>query len=165
MLQPLDLLVALKLLTLLGQSPSFEALAKELHISPSSAYRSLERAAQAGLVTVDRAPRKSALLEFIVHGVRYVYYVKPGVMTRGLPTAHAAPPLNQSIKQSGDVYVWPDPEGSVRGQAIEPLHKEIPSVAKKDPELYELLALIDAIRIGRARERTLAEDELRKRLE
>ncbi len=163
-LQPLDLLVALKLVVWHEQSSSFEALAKELHISASSAYRSFERAFQAGLVTTDRTPRKAAILEFVIHGVRYVYYVKPGEMTRGMPTAHAAPPLNQLIRQGSDVYVWPDPQGSVRGQAVEPLHQEVPRTAQRDLQLYELLALVDAIRIGRARERSLAEEELRKRL-
>ena len=37
--------------------------------------------------------------------------------------------------------------------------------AKSDPKLYELLALVDTLRVGRARERTMAEEELRKRLE
>lgn len=164
MLQPLDLLVSLKLAISSGQGLSFEALAKELHISASSAYRSFERASRSGLITPERVPRRAALLELIVHGVRYVYYVKPGEMTRGLPTAHSAPPLAEQIRQGSDVYVWADPQGSVRGQAIEPLYKEVPAAARRDPDLYEILALVDALRVGRARERKLAEEELRKRL-
>jgi hypothetical protein len=34
----------------------------------------------------------------------------------------------------------------------------------RDPALYEFLALMDAIRDGRARERKLAEEELRSRI-
>jgi len=36
---------------------------------------------------------------------------------------------------------------------------------KKDPKLYELLALVDAIRGGKVREREMAKKEIRKRLE
>ena len=38
-----------------------------------------------------------------------------------------------------------------------------PKAARKDPALYELLALIDAVRDGRVRERQLEEKELSAR--
>jgi hypothetical protein len=60
--------------------------------------------------------------------------------------------------------VWPDPEGEVRGVGFEPLCKSAPKAARKDPVLYELLALVDALRDGRARERPIAERELSTRL-
>ena len=166
MLQPLDIVLALKLAIWEGDSPSFEALARSLCISTSSAYRSFERAKHAGLVMdVDaRKTRKKALLELLIHGAKYVYYVKPGETTRGVPTAHAAPPLDRLLGQSSDVYVWPYAEGNTRGQAITPLFKDAPVVARHDARLYELLALVDAVRIGRTRERNLAVGELEKRL-
>jgi hypothetical protein len=40
----------------------------------------------------------------------------------------------------------------------------VPKAAKADPQLYELLALMDAVRIGRERGRNLANDLLRKEL-
>jgi hypothetical protein len=36
--------------------------------------------------------------------------------------------------------------------------------ARRDPAFYELLALVDTLRIGSARERSLAEKELGRRL-
>jgi hypothetical protein len=60
--------------------------------------------------------------------------------------------------------VWADPDGKVKGLSIEPLYSSVPSAAKIDAGLYELLALVDALRIGRARERKLAEEELTRRL-
>jgi hypothetical protein len=60
--------------------------------------------------------------------------------------------------------VWPDPEGSVQGVAVEPLYGSVPRAARQDPELYALLALVDALRIGRARERGIAEKEISQRL-
>jgi hypothetical protein len=164
MLQPLDLLVALKLTVREEGVSSLEALSQEVGISTSSAFRAIKRATQAGLVTGERKPKRGAILEFVIHGVRYVYYVTPGSLTRGVPTAHAAPPLSTLISASTDIPVWPDPKGDTRGYAIEPLHKQAPVAARKDPKLYELLALVDAIRIGRARERNIAAEELRQRI-
>ena len=60
--------------------------------------------------------------------------------------------------------MWPDPEGEVRGDELKPLYRSVPKAARKDPKLYELLVLVDAIRAGGARERRLAEEELTKRL-
>lgn len=163
-LQPLDIVLCLKLASDDRIFAGYEHVASELGIALSSAHRSVKRLQHAGLVTALQRPVHTALLELLVHGVRYVYYVKPGELTRGIPTAHAAPPLSELIGANGDVPVWPDPMGNIRGYAVAPLHKSAPAAAMRDAQLYELLALVDAVRIGRARERTLAQDELRKRL-
>ena len=106
-----------------------------------------------------------AVGEFLIHGVKYVFPVQRGEATRGMPTAYAAPPLSDQIAADGDLPpVWPDAEGSVRGVTLEPLHRAVPNAARKDPTLYEILALIDALRDGRVRERQLAERELSARL-
>ena len=60
--------------------------------------------------------------------------------------------------------MWPYAEGKVRGYAFAPLYRTVPEAALRDPALYELLALVDAIRDGRARERSLARQALEKRL-
>ncbi len=110
-------------------------------------------------------PNISALEEFLVHGVKYAFPAERGELTRGVPTSYAAPPLKNHISPGSDPPpVWPDPEGAVRGVAFEPLYPTVPVAAKRDASLYELLALVDAIRDGRARERTIAEKELVKRL-
>jgi hypothetical protein len=101
-----------------------------------------------------------------VHGVKYAFPPDRGPLTRGLPTAYAAPPLNTLIVLPDEPPpVWPDPEGKVRGYAFSPLYPSVPKAAALDPALYELLALVDAIRDGRARERELAIKELTARLE
>lgn len=69
--------------------------------------------------------------------------------------------MNNQIVPNDDLpLVWPDPDGDVRGLTLEPLHKAAPKAARRDPRLYELLTLIDALRVGRARERQLAEKAL-----
>jgi hypothetical protein len=43
---------------------------------------------------------------------------------------------------------------------LEPLYKSVPYAARADEKLYDALALVDAIRSGRARERKRAEEML-----
>ena len=100
-----------------------------------------------------------------IHGVKYAFPAVRGEPTRGMPTGVGAEPLASLFPPSREpVPVWPAPEGNVRGYALEPLYGCVPGAAKRDPDLYALLALVDAIRCGRARERVLAETELLKRL-
>jgi hypothetical protein len=61
-------------------------------------------------------------------------------------------------------FVWPWAKGNVRGHSIIPLYSSVPEAARQDDKLYELLALVDALRIGRAREKNLAINELKKRI-
>ena len=72
------------------------------------------------------------------------------------------PPLHASHFKSDLIYVWPDLHGKERGLAIEPFYPKQVAAAKKDDELYQLLALIDVIRVGRRREITVAVEELSK---
>lgn len=59
--------------------------------------------------------------------------------------------------------VWPWKDGTVRGTAFEPLYRTAPIAASRDPSFYEYLAIADALRDGRIRERRYAEDELHRR--
>ena len=45
---------------------------------------------------------------------------------------------------------------------ITPLYPKVPQAAREDAQLYELLALTDALRVGRPRERQLASDLLKE---
>lgn len=164
-MKPQDIVVLLKLAAA-PREWSYPSLALELGMSASEVHAAVSRTAAAGLLdAATRRPRRPALLEFLVHGLRYVYPAERGGVTRGLPTAHAAPPLAKRLAAGGEpVPVWPDPEGEVRGEELKPLYRSVPHAARRDPALYELLALVDALRGGRARERRLAADELRRRL-
>jgi DNA-binding transcriptional ArsR family regulator len=164
-LLPQDLYVVLQLAVVGAEEPTtYAGLASRLHLSPSRVHEAMKRARIAGLVDAKRRVLRSALLEFLVHGVRYAFFAERGPITRGVPTAHAAPPLAALIADGGPVPVWPDPQGAVRGETITPLHPAAPRAAQEQPQLYELLALVDALRIGRARERKLAATLLEERL-
>ncbi|MGV3558986.1 hypothetical protein [Larkinella arboricola] len=139
-------------------------LAFDLGISPAEVTESLARSAYAGLYNADdQNVRPLALMDFLQYGLKYVFPQQPGSLVRGIPTAHSAQPLS-SIISSKEVYVWPNAHGPVRGQAVEPLYRTVDTAIKNDELLYELLALTDAIRIGKSREVTIAVEELKKRL-
>lgn len=164
-IKPQDLLVLLKIVALKENPWKSLGLANDLFLSPSEISESLHRNYYAGLL--DSSKKKvyrQSLLGLILHGVKYVFPQRPGPVSRGIATAHSAPPLSDLILSEKGIYIWEDDDGDVRGETIIPLYPTVPKAAKKDPELYELLALVDAIRIGKAREVHLAGIELKKRL-
>jgi hypothetical protein len=165
-LKPQDILILLKLITL-GESPwSYASLAGDLFMSTSEVHAGIKRAVAARLMDLPQGrPFKKPLEEFLIHGLKYVFSPDRGGLTRGIPTAYASAPLKDLISQPTEPPpVWPDPEGSTRGYEFSPLYKSVPKAALKDGKLFELLALVDAIRDGRAREREIAVRELKKRL-
>lgn len=86
-------------------------------------------------------------------------------MARGLPTGTSAPPLaDRLVSRDAIPLVWPDRTGTVRGESLEPMYPGAPKAASRDPKLYALLAVTDALRAGSARERDVAASALRELL-
>lgn len=163
-----DIMVALKLCTYERKRPAMSVIAADLNMSPSEVHGAIKRLQKARLLhgpEMQGKPNLSALEEFLLHGVKYAFPAEHGQVTRGVPTSFAVPPLKNEIS-SGDELppVWPWRDGETRGVGLEPLYRTAPAAALRDPVLYELLALVDAIRDGRARERKIAEKELVSRL-
>ena len=167
MLRPFDIALLLKLTLPGAAEASFQKLASELHVSSSEVHAAMKRVRISGLLSHD-GPKKvnrSALVELLGHGVRYVYPAVRGEMTRGIPTAFAAKPLSSVVHNGGaEIPVWPHVLGAVRGYLFEPLYKHAAEAALADPAFYELLSLVDALRDGRVRERRMALEILSKRV-
>jgi hypothetical protein len=175
-LRPQDVLVLLKIAAAAKGAPLRQLdVAFGLKLSPAEVSNSLQRATYAELfVPGERQDKRlghlgvvrvNGLCEFAVYGIRYAFPAKLGELVVGLPTAWGAPPLSEKIVVSGDgLPVWADADGAVRGMAVRPLYSTVPQAARLDPKLYALLALIDVLRVGRARERSLAADALRASL-
>ena len=164
-MRPQDVVILLKIASKGQHKWLMKDLAYELEISASEISESINRSVIAGLLSSDKKSlNKLALLDFLKSGLRYVYPQQPGAMVRGIGTAHSAPPLNNQIV-SEEHYVWPYAKGKVRGQAIEPLHPKIPEACLKDPEFYEFMALVDAIRVGKVREQQMAAEILKEQIE
>ena len=98
-LKPQDILVVLKLVS--SGFQAYGALASQLGMSASEVHAAVKRAAEAGLVEItnpeNRQVLSRALFTFLIHGVRRAFPAKPGPIVRGMPTAHAAPPLSSKI--------------------------------------------------------------------
>ena len=164
MLKPQDIVVIGKILAKGAEHWSQGQIAHELKMSASEVNAAIKRAEKAGLLRKDTSQYrlvKSAVEEFLLHGFKYVFPTERGEPTRGIPTSAAAPPLREFFPGDEELPpVWPDPEGEVRGYSLRPLYSSVPIAVKNDPELYEFLALLDALRSGRAREVNLAKKEL-----
>lgn len=165
-MRPQDIPILLKILSFNRQGGwegwQMKHLAHHLGISQSEVSESLNRSMEAGLIDESKKiVNRIALLEFLIHGIKYVFPQKPGAITRGVRTAHSAPPLDKKIS-SDRVYVWPDAHGQDKGQAIEPLYPTLVQPCRVDDYLYQLLALIDVMRVGKAREQELAKKELER---
>ncbi len=160
-LKPQDLLVLLKVAAHPPLPWTYARLGEALDMSPSQVHASVKRAVASGLaVEPERgnwSPVRSSLLEFMVHGVRYIWPAALGPVKRGMPTSFGAEPLASELAFNGeDAPVWAHPEGTAKGPALSPLYRSAPKAASDDPALYRLLSLLDAMRAGRARERALA---------
>ncbi len=163
-MKPQDIVVLLKIIALGNDNWQQIPLAQSLRMSQSEVSQSVARSKYAGLLDHSgKRVMRLALMDFLQYGIAVVFPVKPGSVVRGLPTAHSAAPLNEVIS-SGEHYVWPFATGQVRGQAIVPLYKSAPQAALEDQNLYALLALTDALRAGKAREKNLAIEELKSRI-
>ena len=142
---------------------SYRSLADRLHVSHPTVQRGLSRAQDAGLY---RPQRRSVHLpnfeEFAAHALRFVVPVQLGALVPGIPAAWAADPMADAIRSSGEdpPPVWPFARGEVRGQAIEPLHPAAPVAIVDWPRLNEMLAVLDSLRAGDPRVRSVAEDFL-----
>jgi predicted XRE-type DNA-binding protein len=163
-ISPQDVVILLKIIAYRDTFWQQSSIASALHISQSEVSKSLMRSKFAGLIdTTGKKVSRLALMDFLQYGIKYVFPQQPGAMVRGIATAHSATPLNTLFK-SEENYVWPSAKGTLRGQCILPLYPSVAEAALEDKILYELLALVDAIRVGRAREKEMAIEELWKRI-
>ncbi|MBY5820760.1 hypothetical protein [Rhizobium leguminosarum] len=154
-----------------GDPYSVRNLEASLGISKTEISQAIKRSISSGIATKDGQsgrprPSRRNILDFILHGFRFVFPANAGAMQRGIPTAFAAPMLKDLLISGGNyIYVWPHPSGRDLGQSIDPLFKTVPEAALRDARLYEYLALADAIRLGNQREVGVASEYLSSRLQ
>lgn len=162
-LQPGDVVVALRLV----QYPEepYESLSGALGIGVGTAHRAVARLTQAALLVPDsRRTIAHNLLEFLVHGLRYTFFAALGPESMGVPTGPSAPALSNAFAAER-AWVWPYIDGRHRGDSVRPLVPQAPGYAETAPALYDALSLLDAIRIGGARERKRAQELIQVWLE
>jgi hypothetical protein len=167
-LKPQDLVVAVKLAVNRQRDFGLAELAAELGMALSSVHGAIVRGEQGRLLSRSagsiRAIR-SAVSEFVVHGAKYSFPAQLGPTTRGTATSIGGPTLRRHFESTDQFCpVWPDPEGSSRGPGLIPLYPGLAKATSKDENLYDTLTLLDALRVGAAREREMAVLALEERL-
>jgi len=164
-MRPQDVVILLKMLTCEDCSWTFGDLALKLQISAAEVSCAMERNRLAGLINpAKNQVNKLALREFLIHGLKYVFPPQLGHSTRGIATAHSAPPVSNHITEGRENYVWQYYKGTRTGNTIVPLYAKIPKFIEHDKELYEYLVIVDTIRVGKNREVDIAINELDKNL-
>lgn len=164
-LKPADLAVALAL-AVRADAPTatYSQLGATLGLSASTIFQAAQRLQAAGLVRPGtREPNRTALLRFAEYGARHAFPPALGRVMRGVPTAHSGPPLRDLFDDT-QAIVWPEADGPERGTALTPLYPNATRLPERAPEVYQALTLIDALRVGQARERAAALEALRTML-
>jgi hypothetical protein len=158
-LRPLDVATALGLLD--RPDASLTELSFAMGVSVSQIHDSIGRLERSQLaLPKSRRISRPSLFEFIEHGVKYAFPGELGPRSLGIPTAYSSAELGDEIIVE-EAVVWATARGSVVGDTLTPLYPKAIMLPERWSRLYDALALVDAIRIGRTRERTLAVQKLR----
>jgi hypothetical protein len=173
MLKPHDILCALKIAVLEKgrQSWSFRELGVAVGLSNGEVYNSYGRLRSSGLLKERKDTERaclvaSRLVNFLVYGVPTVYYPKRGPVARGMLTVPATLLLPGKLAAYlEDIpLIWPQAAGKAKGETLEPLYPSVPAAAAVDAKLYELLALVDILRVGKSRDSKVAAELVEYRL-
>jgi hypothetical protein len=161
-----DIVVALHLARSRDSGWTYAGVAANIGITPSQVHAAVQRLKIARLLLPGkRGPNRAALIEFLHHGVAYVFPANVGSPTLGVPTATGLEAIRTELHMmASEILVWPHAGGSMRGGSIVPLHRSVPALAIRDSAMHELLALVDCLRLGRVRERGAAALALEARL-
>lgn len=163
-MKPQDIAVLFKVILLNGGEWSVNDLKESLYISQSEVSKSLKRLIEIGLLSEDKKHvSKREFLDFLFFGIKIAFPARVGRIMKGIPTSHSAPPLNRKIISKSHL-VWTHLKGSVKGESVSPLYSGAAEASLKDPKIYELLALVDTLRVGKSREIKIAKKELERKV-
>jgi hypothetical protein len=161
-MRPQDIAILVKIISLKNEKWQLSSLSSSLFISISEVSESLNRSRKAKLIDFEKKKINCQnLMEFLEHGIKYVFPQYPGSMVRGIPTAHSHPFIKKHFTSEIN-FVWPDTKGEIMGLLIEPLYPKQIFAAKNDDNFYKIMSLIDVIRVGKIREVKFALAELKK---
>lgn len=154
MLQPVDFAVAF-VASYLKREEGMWSPARIREVVPlpwASLHLSLSRLEAADVVRDGRV--HSLALSALLPALRYLVPARVDLgadLVLGVPTGVSAPAFGGAIVMSVPM-VWPSERGSVLGLAVQPLHPVIPEAVLQNPGAYAVLAALDAVRTGKARE-------------
>jgi len=165
-LKPQDTLLALKYWSLrrTGQHLAVRDLADALGISASEVSKGTKRLVTARLLVEREGAYHAetyALTEWLSYGVRYAFPIEEKGHGRGMGTGWACELVKSEMVPPTPGTIWAAAGGRQEGIIVEPIYKSVPFAAIRDPMLYQALALVDAIRLGKPRELALARANLK----
>ncbi|HEY7772631.1 MAG TPA: helix-turn-helix domain-containing protein [Marinagarivorans sp.] len=165
MLKAQDSLLALKYWSMRreGGQLAMRDLAEVLGFSASEVSKAAKRLVVSGLL-VERDglyfAETRALSEWLCFGLRYALPPKVSGFGRGMGTAWNCDLVKSPIVPPSPAFIWPMPGGEQEGVFVEPIYQSVPLAASKDVLLYQALALVDAVRLGKPRELAIARESL-----
>lgn len=161
-----DILVVLKLATWPQEAWRFDTLAGSVGLSTSETHAAIGRLRAARLLDGSgRRPLRRNLIEMLTCGMKYFQAAQTGGQVTGVPTAFSASPLKEHFAEiDSPSCVWPYAGGTAYGYELTPLYRTVPLAALQDAQLYELLVLVDALRLHQARATRVAGELLSQRL-
>src|SRR5471030_1714460 len=161
-LRPSDVVVACQLA--LTPDAKFLEIANSTGISAGECHNAVRRLRLSRILLAEqRRPAAEVLHLFLVQGAPFAFPPVLGPQTIGTATALSAQVFRAKI-DSPEGIVWPDAAGTARGQSLIPLFPGAPSLPARNQPLYDLLAIIDALRVGTTRVRAIAGELLVGRL-
>ncbi|HTR77801.1 MAG TPA: hypothetical protein VMH39_06810 [Gemmatimonadaceae bacterium] len=116
------------------------------------------------LLVDERRPSTEALHQFLVSGAPYAFPPITGPSLLGVPTGHSSPAFDGILDPSDEPWVWAHASGSIRGRSLIPLYPAAPDLPARNRPLYELLSIVDALRVATTRVRRIAAELLRARM-
>lgn len=149
---------------------SRRAVSERLGISLGAVSAAYKRLLQFKLIAPDlsSATQKEqanvpALLEFLIHGVKYYSYPKVTGVGKGMATGWSAPVMKGKtmMMPPETPFVWPDPFGVAKGEQVTPIHKSAVNLARANKTAYAILAATDVMRLGSPREQEQAQKLLK----
>ena len=173
MLKPQDVLCACKIysLELLRQEWSYAYLAREVGLSQSEAHNAVGRCRQAQIITPSGSIGRRVLRDVLAVALPRMCFAVRGGNILGMPTSSRAPVLADKLDASEDeiLTVWPcasdhDESLLARGWELRPIYPSVPMAAASDSVVYELLALVDVIRVGSQQKKQIATALTERRL-
>jgi hypothetical protein len=169
-MKKVDVYVLVSVVVSLNKRPKLEQLSELAGLSVSVIHRSLKQLKKSKLLVELMSgdePNFRNIEEFLLCGFPYVFPEEKGSLVRGFATGIDGTSLKNQFAESEYPVVWAHHEGNAKGFEIEPLHKAIPelvALGKMNSGLYELLSLLDVLRIGQKREVEAAKNHIRKML-
>ena len=161
MMRPHDILIICKIIV--NDRPDWKQtqLADDLFMSQSEISASLRRSDQARLLNkAEKVLYPQNIQDFLFYGFPYVFPAKLGPVQKGIKTSQSHPFFSAEFSPMLIPFVWPYLGEKDLGQTITPLHPRQAEAALKDKKLYQLLACLDVIRVGAAREKKMARENI-----